>query len=51
MQKVFTVHVTLPPPNYLANKITLNLKFFLFFKDYISALDGTHIPAHVRSLY
>lgn len=31
----------------LANRIANNTKYFPYFKNYIGALDETHIPAHV----
>ena len=36
-------------PHMLSNHITSNPKFTSYFNNYLGALDGTYVPAHISS--
>ncbi|KAH8743925.1 hypothetical protein BGZ57DRAFT_779085, partial [Hyaloscypha finlandica] len=50
LEILYTKYVNLPYLDHFTEKIKTNRKFYLFFQDYIRALDGTHVPAFIPTL-
>jgi len=50
LEILHTKYVNLPYLDYLAEKIKTNRKFYLFFQDYIRALDSIHVLAFIPAL-